>query len=132
MSDALEMGCLGSMVALTVVSNFTSIVPFQLSMTLFALSIIIIGAKRSVTELIKEFKKIHVDKRGGHDADQGIETMTKEDAMQFPLYAGGMLCSMYGLIKVFGKEIVNPLLLSYMGFGGSQTIKSLLLDTFPD
>lgn len=120
MSDALEVVCLGTMFGLTIVSNFTSIVPFQLSMTLFALSIIIIGSKRSVTELIKEFKKIHVDKKGGEEGeDQGIETMTKEDAMQFPLYAGGMLCSMYGLIKVFGKEVVNPLLLSYMGFGGS-------------
>jgi hypothetical protein len=45
--------------------------------------------------------------------------VSKEDAMQFPLYAGAMLCGLYGLIKYFGKEIVNPLLLGYMGLGGS-------------
>ena len=37
-----------------------------------------------------------------------------------------MLCGMYGLIKYFGKEIVNPLLLAYMGFGGAESIKPLL------
>jgi len=47
--------------------------------------------------------------------------------MQFPLYAGGMLCGLYGLIKYFGKEIVNPLLLGYMGIGASQSIKGLAL-----
>ena len=47
--------------------------------------------------------------------------------MQFPLYAGGMLCTLYGLIKYFGKEIVNPLLLGYMGLGASTGIKGLLL-----
>lgn len=47
--------------------------------------------------------------------------------MQFPLYAGGTLCFLYALIKYFGKEIVNPLLLGYMGIGASQSIKGLLL-----
>jgi len=55
--------------------------------------------------------------------------MTKEDVMQFPLYAGGTLCVLYGLIKYLGKEVVNPLLLSYMAVGGSVSIKSLLLST---
>ena len=38
-----------------------------------------------------------------------------------------MLCGLYGLIKYFGKEIVNPLLLGYMGIGASQSIKGLVL-----
>ena len=37
-----------------------------------------------------------------------------------------MLCAMYGMIKYFGKEIVNPLLLAYMGFGGGKSVKPLL------
>ena len=98
----------------------------QVNMTLQALAIIIFGAKSSVQELIKEFKKIHVDKKGSQDGE-GIETMSKDDVMQFPLYAGGTLCALYGLIKYFGKEVVNPLLLGYMGLGGSVSIKSLLL-----
>jgi len=55
-----------------------------------------------------------------------VETITKEDAMQFPIYAGGMLLFLYGLIKYFGKEVVNPLLLGYMGLGASMAIKGLL------
>lgn len=52
--------------------------------------------------------------------------MTKDDVQQFPLYAGAMLCGMYGAIKYFGKEIVNPLLLAYMGFGGGEAVKPVL------
>lgn len=52
--------------------------------------------------------------------------MTKEDAMQFPIFAGITLCSLYALIKFFGKEVVNPLLLTYMGIGGSTGIKALI------
>ena len=40
-----------------------------------------------------------------------------------------MLCFLYGMIKYFGKEIVNPLLLGYMGLGASTGIKSVLLAT---
>lgn len=47
--------------------------------------------------------------------------------MWFPVYAGGMLCFLYGLIKYFGKEVVNPLLLGYMGLGASTGIKGLLV-----
>lgn len=38
-----------------------------------------------------------------------------------------MLLFLYGLIKYFGKEVVNPLLLGYMGLGASTGIKGLLL-----
>jgi len=39
-----------------------------------------------------------------------------------------MLLTLYGLIKFFGKEIVNPLLLAYMGFGAATGIKEFVLD----
>jgi len=48
--------------------------------------------------------------------------------MQFPIYAGGMLVGLYALIKYFGKEVVNPLLLGYMGLGTSTGIKGLLME----
>jgi len=38
-----------------------------------------------------------------------------------------MLLFLYGLIKYFGKEVVNPLLLGYMGLGASTGIKGLLV-----
>lgn len=37
------------------------------------------------------------------------------------------MVGLYGLIKYFGKEIVNPLILAYMGVGGSTGIKGALL-----
>jgi len=49
--------------------------------------------------------------------------------MQFPIQAAGTLLGMYALIEIVGKEVLNPLLLSYMGVCGSLSIKSLLLST---
>ena len=119
----IEACCFGTIVVLTIISSFID-VPIHVNITLFSLSIIIAGSFRSVDQLVIEFKKIHVDKRGGDG--EGVETMTKEDVQQFPLYAGGMLCGMYAAIKYFGKEIVNPLLLAYMGFGGGEAVKPVL------
>jgi len=125
MVDPVEIGCLGTIVGLNVLGFFTDAIPMQVNMTAQALAIIILGATRSVWELIKEFKKIHVDKKAVKEGE-GVETMSKEDVMQFPLYAGGTLCLLYFLIKYLGKEVINPLLLAYMGVGGSVSIKSLL------
>ena len=125
MVDPIELGCLGTIVGLNVAGYFTDQIPMQVNMTCQALAIIVLGAFRSVHELIKEFKKIHVDKKASKEGE-GIETMSKDDVMQFPLYAGGTLCGLYFLIKFVGKEVINPLLLCYMGVGGSISIKSLL------
>ncbi len=39
-------------------------------------------------------------------------TLTKKDAMQFPLYAGGILCGLYGFIKYLEKKSLTPLYLA--------------------
>ena len=85
------------------------------------MAIIIAGSLRSVHQLINEFKVIR------NKEESQIETFTLDDAKQFPLYAGGTLVSLYALIKVFGKEIVNPIILAYMGLGGSTAIKAAVL-----
>ena len=118
----IEALCYTLIGALTVVNYFVAL-PIQLNITCFSMAIIIAGSNRSLQQMINTLKTVHIDKKKA----QGVETLTKEDAMQFPLYAGGMLCGLYGLIKYFGKEIVNPLLLGYMGIGASQSIKGLVL-----
>lgn len=75
MPTLIEAVCLATIVVLTIVSSFTE-VPLQVNITCFSLAIIIAGSYRSVDELMKEFKKIHVDKKTG---DAGVETMTKDD-----------------------------------------------------
>lgn len=121
----IEVLCYGAMIVLTIIQLFTDVLPLQLLLTVFSISMIVIGSNRSVVELIKEFKKVHVDKS---KEEAGVETMSMEDAKQFPIYAGGTLCALYGLIKFFGKEVVNPLLLTYMGFNASFGIKEFILD----
>ena len=53
--------------------------------------------------------------------------MSNKDALQFPLYAGGMLCGLYALIKFFGKDVVNYVILVYIAIGGATGMKALLL-----
>jgi len=75
--------------------------------------------------MVIEMKKGLIDRKEG-EASQ-VETVTNKDAMQFPLYAGGMLCFLYGIIKIFGKESVNYVILVYIAVGGGTGMKSLLL-----
>jgi minor histocompatibility antigen H13 len=119
----IEIICYAALATLTLI-NFFYALPVIINTTAFSLLIIVAGCNRSTGEMIENFKKVHVEKTGS-----SVETISKEDAMQFPLYAGGMLCSLYAMIKYFGKEIVNPLLLGYMGLGASTGIKGLLLHT---
>jgi len=56
------------------------VLPLHLLLTTFSMSLIIIGSNRSAWELIKAFKRVHVDKDSSDDKNAGPETMTKEDA----------------------------------------------------
>ena len=72
--------------------------------------------------MVNNYKRVHIDKEEG----AAPETIGKEEAMWFPVMAGAVLCGLYFLIKTFGKEVVNPLLLCYMGVGGAMSIKGIL------
>lgn len=129
-SETIEKLCYATMGVLTVISSFTDQVPIQINITVFSLAIIIAASNRSLYEFIHQFKKINVRKEGEKQEQHNIETMSKEEAMQFPIFAGATLVGLYVLIKFFGKEIINPLLLTYMGIGGATGIKALIQAIF--
>ena len=87
------------------------------------MAIIYLGCNRSLEELVSEMAKAMAKKAGSGK----IESMTAKDAMQFPIFAGGMLVGLYVLIKYFGKEYVNYFVLAYIAVGSTTGIKSLLL-----
>lgn len=101
--------------------------PVWFNTTAFSLLIIVAGCTRSVNEMIKNYKAINVDKTMDKSS---VETLSKEEAMTFPLQAGAMLCGLYALIKYFGKEVVNYLLMGYMGIGTGLLIKDLLIGSY--
>lgn len=68
-------------------------------------------------------KKVHIL---GKKEESNVETMSRKDAMQFPVVAGGVLVGLYLLIKFFGKDAVNYFLLAYIAIGGTTGIKALL------
>ena len=90
---------------------------------MFSLAIIIIGCFKSLEEIITEIKKVHI--KGSKEASN-IETVSKSDALQFPVVAGAVLVGLYGFIKYFGKENVNYVLLVYIAVGSTTGIKALL------
>lgn len=118
----IEPLCYLSMVALSIASTVSDQVPLHLNITVFSLAIIIIGSYRSLNEMIQEMKKVLVDGK----KSESIETMTSSDAMKFPLFAGGMLVGLYTLIKFFGKDSVNYVILVYIAIGGTTGIKAML------
>jgi minor histocompatibility antigen H13 len=93
----------------------------------FSLAIITVGSYRSLSQMAAEMKKALIDEKKEGEEGSQIETVTNKDALQFPLYAGGMLCGLYALIKFFGKDAVNYVILVYIAIGGGTGMKALLL-----
>jgi hypothetical protein len=111
------------MIGLSVVSTIDhTLVPLHVQITVFSLAIITVGSYRSLTQMLVEMKKGLID--GG---EASVETVSNKDALQFPIYAGGMLVGLYCIIKFFGKDAVNYLLLVYIAIGGATGMKALLL-----
>lgn len=106
--------------ALLMTVNYFYALPVAFNTAAFSVLIIYSGAYSSADEMLKRYKAVHIDK--SEDASE-IETLSSQDAYMFPVQAGITLCSLYALIKYFGKEIVNPLILAYMGFGGTLVLK---------
>ena len=115
--------CYVGLVTFSVINYFYAL-PVAFNTMAFSMLIIYAGSVRSVFEMFKNYKAIRITKT--QDASS-METMSQKDAMYFPLTAGAMLCGLYALIKYFGKESVNYLLLAYMGFGVGTLIKDFLL-----
>jgi hypothetical protein len=109
---------------LTAVGFFTDKIPLQLNITVHSVLIIAIGSVKSLEEMLRIMKKIHVDKN--YEGEEGIEQMTFSDAWQFPIVAGFSLCGLYFSMQYFGKEAVNYFLLAYIAVGGTYGIKALI------
>jgi hypothetical protein len=86
--------------------------------------IIAIGSFKSIEEMMRVMKKVHIDKEG---ADDSIEQMSMNDAMQFPIVAGCSLCGLYFAMQYFGKEAVNYFLLCYIAIGGTTGVKAMVV-----
>jgi hypothetical protein len=57
--------------------------------------------------MCNEFEKHYVRDKKDDEEESVVESMGWKDALQFPIMAGVMLCTLYGLIKYFGKDVVN-------------------------
>jgi minor histocompatibility antigen H13 len=124
--NILELLCYVAMIGLTVQLHLDpTVVPIHVNISVFSMGIIFIGSLRSLNTLIEEMHKSITDPKNAGESQ--IETMTSSDAMQFPVMAGGVLCGLYGMMKYFGKEIVNQCLLVYIAVGSTAGVKSLLL-----
>ena len=110
------------MLGLTAATYFTDQIPIHLQITVFSLAIIIAGSYRSLRQLITQIKQLHIDE----DENSQVETVSNSDALQFPLFAGGMLVGLYTMIKFLGKESVNYFILAYLAVGSTTGIKALL------
>jgi len=100
----MELVAYGGMLLLTL-AMYTDpqSVSVHVSISVFSMGIILIGSLRSLNVLVEEMHGAITDP----SKESQIENMSKEDAMQFPIFAGGSLCALYGAMKYFGKDVVN-------------------------
>lgn len=119
----MELVSYAGMLLLTVgMHQSPEAINIHVSISVFSMGIILIGSLRSLNVLVDEMHGAITDP----SKESQIENMSKEDAMQFPVFAGGTLCALYGAMKYFGKEVVNQFLLVYIAFGSTAGVKSLL------
>lgn len=85
--------------------------------------IIAIGSFKSLEEMIKQFKRVHIEKKA---KSEDIETLGWSDTLQFPVMAGVTLCGLYFAMQYFGNDVVNHLLVGYIALGGTIGVKSML------
>ena len=116
--------CYLALAGLTVAGMFTDKIPIQVNVCIHSVLIIAIGSSKSLEEMLRIMKKIHVDKN--YEGEAGIEQMSFNDAWQFPIVAGFSLCGLYFSMQYFGKDAVNYFLLCYIAVGGAAGIKAML------
>jgi hypothetical protein len=98
--------------------------PVAFNTTAFSMLIIYAGSFKSAWEQVKTLKAIYVDKK--KDASD-IEVLSAKDSYMFTVQAGATLVGLYALIKYFGKDVVNKLILGYMGVAGAEAVKQVFL-----
>lgn len=108
---------------LTAIGYFTDKIPIQLNITLHSMLIIAIGSFKSLEEMIRQFKRVHIEKKA---KSEDIETLGWSDTLQFPLMAGMTLCGLYFAMQYFGNETVNYIIIGYIALGGTIGIKSMV------
>ena len=116
--------CYGCLALLTLIGLVSDKIPIQINITIHSMLIIAIGSFKSLEEMIRIMKKIHVDKN--YDGEEGIEQMSFDDAWQFPIVAGCSLTGLYFSMQYFGKDAVNLMLLVYIAIGGSVGVKAMI------
>lgn len=106
----------------------SSFCPLQVYVACFSIACIVAGSYRSLAQMVDEFKKAYVDEqKEGEEREKTIETMSAQDAKMFPVFAGGTLCFLYVLIKYFGKDVVNKLIMVYLAVAIVEVFKELLI-----
>jgi minor histocompatibility antigen H13 len=93
------------LVLLLISTNFV-LIPVNLQMLMYTLTILYIGSTLSLKLLEKDGE----GRRKHGDAEQ----VTQRDALMFPVFGSIALCSLYLAFKLFGPEVVNKLLTVYM------------------
>jgi len=102
------------------VASATGRVPVSLNVVVSATSLVYFGALRSLVLLSSDSSSTKAKRR-----DESV-TLTAGDAMRFPLVGAATLLTMYGLIEVFGKVVLNWLFGAYFSIFGAVSIASTI------
>mmetsp|Transcript_3613 Transcript_3613/g.11182 ORF Transcript_3613/g.11182 Transcript_3613/m.11182 type:complete len:395 (+) Transcript_3613:608-1792(+) len=91
--------------------SFIAVPPLQLNVVATATALVFLGASRSL-KLLKEPPGRAGAKSAAAPREETV-CLTARDAATFPLVGSVALCGCYAMIKIFGKALLNTLLLAY-------------------
>ena len=117
MTKILYYGSYVSLISILVATRFV-ILPANVQMGLITASILVIGAHQSL-------RLSELDLVTGKRSSDG-ESLSKKDAMMFPVFGSIALCSLYVCYKFIGKEYMNLLLTTYIMLAGVAAVANTI------
>lgn len=106
---------------LITVVNIVYPLPTWINLIVFTLSPIYLGSLRS-----RKLSPLWPEK---DEDDEEISVLDQKEAIKFPIIASITLVSLYISIKVFGKEIINQLISTYLVIIGAYSVKIYIANT---
>ena len=121
LTSLLYKGSYAALTAILVATRFV-IIPSNVQMGLITASILFIGAHQSL-------KLNEIDAATGKRAGEA-DTISKKDAMMFPVFGSIALVSLYVCYKYVGKEYMNLLLTTYIMLAGVAAVANTIAPAF--
>ncbi|KAJ1445069.1 signal peptide peptidase-domain-containing protein [Pelagophyceae sp. CCMP2097] len=115
-----ERGCAAAVLMLLALPLFGAVPPVPLQVVATASSVVFVGAARGL-----DVRRAAAE-AGEASRAEDVVTLSARDVWQFPFIGSAFLLTMYFAIKIFGKDVINVLLVGYFSTLGAFAVEATL------